>query len=260
MSRQWLKIMSLILIRFNDLTVQSFFMRNFFLRISRINSTRIVVLLYTSWLHSLRARSTSSYHTIVHQSYNNRISLLRSLCCRALDDFVVAILDMIKNLFHLQQILVRSLNNVVYVLDHVFFRDWLVDLEVVILKHECSSISIVWNENIVEYMILSHMTIEKLILMIEQTIYGGNNVVVESLRWGLDEFLWMNDFLQLLHSQRLYEINKFREIWIVNAFNRSCSSLFFVCQICALLLLLVDAKSVISTFHEIELSHYCFSC
>ena len=69
MSRQWLKIKSLISIRSSDLIMQNFFTRDSLLRISRINSTRIVVSLYTSWLHSLRARSTSSYHTIVNQSH-----------------------------------------------------------------------------------------------------------------------------------------------------------------------------------------------
>ena len=69
-SRQWLKIKSLISIRSSDLTVQSFLTRDFLVRISRINSTRIVVLLYTSWLHSLRARLTFFYHTIVHQFHS----------------------------------------------------------------------------------------------------------------------------------------------------------------------------------------------
>ena len=69
MSRQWFKIKSLISIRFNDLTVQSFLTRDSLLRTSRINSIRIVISLYTSWLHSLRARSTLSCHTIVHQSH-----------------------------------------------------------------------------------------------------------------------------------------------------------------------------------------------
>ena len=49
--------------------MQSFFTRDFLLRISRINFTKIVVSLYTSWLYLLRARSTSSYHTIVHQPH-----------------------------------------------------------------------------------------------------------------------------------------------------------------------------------------------
>ena len=66
----WLKIKSSISIRSSDLTVQNFLTRNFLLRISRINSIRIVVSLYTSWLHSLRARSTFFYHTIVHQSHS----------------------------------------------------------------------------------------------------------------------------------------------------------------------------------------------
>ena len=68
-----MKIKSLISIRFNDLTIQSFLTRNSLLRISRINSTRIVVSLYISWLYSLRARLTLSYHTIVYQSHNFNI-------------------------------------------------------------------------------------------------------------------------------------------------------------------------------------------
>ena len=47
MSRQWLKAKPLISIRSSGLTVQSFFTRDSLLRISRINSTRIVVSLYT---------------------------------------------------------------------------------------------------------------------------------------------------------------------------------------------------------------------
>ena len=91
MSRQWFKIKSLISIRFSDLTVQSFLTRDSLLRISRINSTRIVVSLYTSWLHLLRARSTLSYHTIVHQSYNRLMMTRRyyfysrNCRCRMLD-------------------------------------------------------------------------------------------------------------------------------------------------------------------------------
>ena len=70
MSRQWFKIKILLSIRSSDLTVQSFLTKDSLLRISRINSTRIVVSLYTSWLHSLHARLTLSYHTIVSQPHS----------------------------------------------------------------------------------------------------------------------------------------------------------------------------------------------
>ena len=69
MSKQWFKIKFLISIKFSDLTVQNFFTRNSLLRITRINFIKIVVSLYTSWLHFLRARSTLSYHTVVHQPH-----------------------------------------------------------------------------------------------------------------------------------------------------------------------------------------------
>ena len=72
MSRQWFKIKFLISIRSSDLTVQSFLTRDFLLRISRINSTRIVVSLYISWLHSLHVCLTLSYHTIVHSPHIRR--------------------------------------------------------------------------------------------------------------------------------------------------------------------------------------------
>ena len=69
LSRQWL-VKPLISIRSSDLTMQSFLTRDFLLRISRTNSTKIVISLYTSWLHSLHARLTFFYHTIVHQSHS----------------------------------------------------------------------------------------------------------------------------------------------------------------------------------------------
>ena len=71
MSRQWLKTKPLVSIRSSGLAVQSFPTRDSLLRTSRINSTRIVVSLYTSWLHPLRARSTPSYHTVVHQPHRS---------------------------------------------------------------------------------------------------------------------------------------------------------------------------------------------
>ena len=51
------------------LEVLYYVMLSSFLRISRINSIRIVVSLYISWLYSLHARLAFSYHTIVYQSH-----------------------------------------------------------------------------------------------------------------------------------------------------------------------------------------------
>ena len=73
MSKQWLKIKSLISIKSSDLTVQSFLTRNSLLRISRINSTRIVVSLYTSWL-SLYAFDQRS---LITRSYISLTILIR---------------------------------------------------------------------------------------------------------------------------------------------------------------------------------------
>ena len=73
MSRQWPKTKPLTSIRTSDLTVQSFFTRDSLLRTSRINSTRIVVSLYTSWL-SLYAFDQRS---LITRSYISLTILIR---------------------------------------------------------------------------------------------------------------------------------------------------------------------------------------